>query len=124
MSHYLLQVAYTPEAAAALVKNPQDRLEAVRPVAKRLGGTVDNQWMSLGEYDIVAVINMPDSVSAAAFALAVSAGGACRAVKTTSLLSVEEGIAAMRKAATAEYRPPEHYDYRVGYGRPVLTAGR
>ena len=49
MSHYLLQVAYTPEAAAALVKNPQNRLEAVRPVAKRLGGTVDSQWMSLGE---------------------------------------------------------------------------
>ena len=115
MSQYLLQVAYTPEAAAALVKNPQDRLEAVRPVAKRLGGTVDNQWMSLGEYDVVAVINMPDSVSAAAFAMAVSAGGACRAVTTTSLLSVEEGIAAMRKAATAEYRPPtEDYDYRVG----------
>ena len=114
MAHYLLQVAYTPEAVAALVKNPQNRLEAVRPVAKQLGGTVDDQWMSLGEYDIVAVINMPDSVSAAAFAMAVSAGGACRAVRTTSLLSMEEGIAAMQKAATAEYRPPEPYDYRVG----------
>ena len=55
-----------------------------------------------------------NDATAAAFALAVSAGGACRAVTTTSLLSVEEGIAAMRKAATAEYRPPEHYDYRVG----------
>ena len=83
-------------------------------MAKRLGGTVDNQWMSLGEYDIVAVINMPDSVSAAAFAMAVSAGGACRAVRTTSLLSVEEESQPCGKAATAEYRPPEHYDYRVG----------
>jgi uncharacterized protein with GYD domain len=111
MSHYLLQVAYTPEAAAALVKNPQNRLEAVRPVAKRLGGTVDSQWMSLGEYDVVAVINMPDSVSAAAFAMAVSAGGACKAVRTTTLLGVEEGIEAMRKAATVEYVSPIDYGH-------------
>ena len=31
MPHYLLQVAYTPEAWAMMSKNPQNRLEAVRP---------------------------------------------------------------------------------------------
>jgi hypothetical protein len=38
--------------------------------------------------------------------MAVAAGGACKAFKTTPLLSVEEGVEAMRKAQGAEYRRP------------------
>jgi hypothetical protein len=49
---------------------------------------------------------MSDHVSAAAFSLAVSAGGAVKAIKTIPLLTIEEGIAAMQKAAGAGYRPP------------------
>jgi hypothetical protein len=37
--------------------------------------------------------------------MAVAAGGACKSVKTTPLLSMEEGIEAMKKAATSGYRP-------------------
>jgi hypothetical protein len=51
---------------------------------------------------------MPDNVSAAAFSLAASAGGGVRAIKTTPLLSTEEGVEAMKKAATAGYKPPKH----------------
>lgn len=51
----------------------------------------------------------PDNVSAAAIGLAVSAGGACKAYKTTPLISIDEGIEAMRKAgqAASAYRPPQ-----------------
>ena len=49
---------------------------------------------------------MPDTVSAAAFSLAVAAGGAAKAFKTTPLMSVEAGIQARRKGAEAGYRPP------------------
>ena len=62
-------------------------------------------WLSFGEYDIIGVVQMPDSVSAAAFSMAVAAGGACKAVKTTPLLTTEEGIEAMKKAAACGYRP-------------------
>jgi hypothetical protein len=31
MAHYLVQLAYTPEAWAAQLKNPQSRVEIVRP---------------------------------------------------------------------------------------------
>ncbi len=41
MPQYLLQAAYTPEAWAAMVKSPQNRLEAVRPVIEKLGGKID-----------------------------------------------------------------------------------
>jgi uncharacterized protein with GYD domain len=106
MAQYLVQVAYTPEAWATLVKNPQNRMETVGPVIERLGGKVQGAWLTFGEYDIVVVTQMPDNVSAAAFSIAVAAGGAVKACTTTPLMSLEEGKAAMQKAAGAGYRPP------------------
>lgn len=107
MSYYLLQGTYTAEALANLVKTPQQRLAAIRAVAEKLGGTVEHAWLSFGEYDVVTILNMPDNVSAAAFAFAVGAGGALKAIKTTPLLTGEEGIEVMKKAAKAGYRPPK-----------------
>jgi uncharacterized protein with GYD domain len=52
------------------------------------------------------IFEMPDNVSMAAFALAAAAGGAVKAVKTTPLMTIEEGIEAMRKASGTGYRPP------------------
>ena len=66
---------------------------------------MDRFWMSFGDYDIIGIVEMPDNVSAAAFSMAISAGGACKAVKTTPLISTEEGIEAMKKAANCGYKP-------------------
>jgi uncharacterized protein with GYD domain len=105
MAHYLVQVAYTPEAWAAMVKTPQDRSEAVEGPIKKLGGKMERFWMSFGEFDVVAVVDMPSDVAAAAFAIAIAAGGACRNVKTTPLLSTKDGIEALKQAATSGYKP-------------------
>ncbi|WP_263367186.1 GYD domain-containing protein [Edaphobacter bradus] len=106
MPQYLVQVAYTSETMAALVNNPQDRVAVVSKAVKKLGGKVVGGWLSFGEYDTALITHLPDNVSAAAFSIAVSAGGACKSVKTTPLLSVEEGIEAMKAAATLGYKPP------------------
>ena len=105
MPSYLVQVAYTPEATAALTKKPQDRSAIVSKAIEKLGGSLKGAWLCFGDYDTVVVVDMPDNVSAAAFALAISAGGSCKSVKTTPLLSVEEGIAAMKKAGGSGYKP-------------------
>jgi hypothetical protein len=42
----------------------------------------------------------------AAFALAAAASGAAKVMKTTPLMTIEEGIEAMRKAGGTGYRPP------------------
>jgi len=104
VAHFLIQVAYTPEAWAAMVKNPQDRSSAVEPAIKTLGGKMEKFWLSFGEYDIVGIIEMPDNVAAAAFAMAIAAGGACKTVKTIPLLGTQEGVEAMRKAAGSGYK--------------------
>ena len=105
MPSYLLQVSYSAEAMAAMIKRPQNRGEAVRNSIEKLGGTITGYWLSFGDYDVVAIIDMPDNVSAAAFAIAAAAGGACKTVKTTALLSAEDGITAMKKAGTSGYKP-------------------
>jgi uncharacterized protein with GYD domain len=108
MANYLVQVAYTPEAWSALVNDPQDRSKAVESAIKNLGGKIERFWLSFGDYDIIGVVDMPDAVSAAAFSMAVSAGGACKDVKTTPLLTTQEGLEAMKKAATSGYKPVTH----------------
>ena len=105
MPSYLVQVAYTSEAMAALMKKPQDRGSVVAKVVEKLGGSLKGAWLCFGDYDTVVVVDMPDNVSAAAFALAISAGGSCKTVKTTPLMSVDEGLAAMKKAGGSGYKP-------------------
>ena len=105
MATYMFQVAYSSTALTALIGHPQDRAEAVRKPIEKLGGKVVGWWFSFGEYDLVSIIEMPDHVSAAAFALAVAAGGSIKAQKTTSLLSIDEGMAALKKAASSGYKP-------------------
>ncbi len=103
---YLLQVAYTPEAWASLVAQPQNRLDAVRPAVEKLGGKILQGWFAFGDYDLIAILEMPTNVEAAAFSLAASAGGAIRSIKTTPLLSTTEGIEALKKAGTSGYKAP------------------
>jgi uncharacterized protein with GYD domain len=106
MPNYLLQVAYTPETWAALIAHPHDRVDAVRPVIEKLGGKMMQGWFAFGDYDVVAIVDMPTNVDAAAFSLAAAAGGAVKSIKTTPLMTAAEGIEAMKKAAKSGYKAP------------------
>jgi uncharacterized protein with GYD domain len=104
MALYMHQISYTLEAWQALVANPQDRTEAVRPAIEKLGGKVITGWFAFGDYDLISITEFPNAVSAAAIAIAFAAGGACRSVKTTQLLSVAEGLEALKLASTTGYK--------------------
>ena len=73
MAHYLMEVGYTPEAWKALLKKPEDRTQAIRPVIEKLGGTLESAWFAFGEHDLILIAEFPDNVSAAAFSLAAAA---------------------------------------------------
>ena len=104
MPSYLLQVSYTQQALSALIANPQDRTQALKKNVKNLGGKITGSWFSFGEYDLVMVAEFPDNVSAAAWSLAVAGGGALKSVKTTPLLSIEEGLEALKKVPESGYK--------------------
>jgi uncharacterized protein with GYD domain len=107
MAYYLFQGNYTESAWASLIKKPQDRQDVIRGVVEKLGGTLEGTWLAFGEYDLVAILSLPDNESAAAIAMAVVAGGAVRNAKTTPLMTTLEGVEAMRKAGKCGYKPPK-----------------
>lgn len=107
MPHYLIQVAYTPEAWASMVKNPQDRMAAVTPAIEGLGGKVETGYLSFGEYDLIALVDFPDNTDAAAFSISVAAKGAVKGLKTTPLLTMAEAVEAQKKAGGSTYAPPK-----------------
>ncbi len=106
MARYMYQVSYTAESWAAQVKKPEDRIEALKPAVRRLGGRIESAYYTFGDYDIILIANMPDNGSAAAMSIAASAGGALKSIRTTPLMTIREGMAAMRKAKKASYVAP------------------
>src|SRR6516164_7961712 len=108
MPLYMYQAAYTSESWAAQLKNPQNRIETVgRQACEAVGGKLVGGWYCFGEYDAVFICDVPDNESMSAIALAVAAGGAIKAAKTTVLMTGTEGVGGMKKAdAVAKtYKP-------------------
>lgn len=106
MAHYLISASYSADTIATLIKSPEDRAAVVRRLAQSMGGRVEAFYFAFGDYDVVAIAEVPDNVTMAALSMAVSASGAFRAFKTTVLIPMNEAVEAMRKAGTIGYRPP------------------
>jgi len=108
MSLYMYQAAYSPESWAAQVKHPENRVESVgRKLCEAAGGKFIGGWLCFGDYDLVLIADMPNNESMSAVALAVAAGGAIKAAKTTVLMTGAEGVEALKKAAAVakNYKP-------------------
>ena len=104
MPYFCHQVSYTKEAWARLTQNPQDRLEAVRAPIEKLGGRVHASFFAFGEFDVLAITEMPDTISAAAISMAFAGGGAVSKVNTTALLTGSQALEALRKAGASGYK--------------------
>ena len=106
MAMYLTRFNYTPETWARMIQNPEDRREAARAYIESVGGKLHGFWYGFGEHDGWNLWEAPDNVSMAAVALAIGAGGALSSIETTTLLTVEELLEALRKAQSIRYRRP------------------
>jgi uncharacterized protein with GYD domain len=105
MPFFLHQASYTPQALARLIANPQDRFEAIRGPIEKLGGKIKDSFFTFGEHDVMLITEMPDTVSAAAIALAFAGGGALKSFQTTPLMTTAEALDALRKAGSCGYKP-------------------
>jgi len=106
MPRYMVQFAYTAAAWTALTKNPQNRAEGLNALAERMGGRLLDLYYCFGEYDGMAILELPDDTAATAAVLAAIAPGHVKSSRTTRLMSVEETMDAMRKAGSATYAGP------------------
>ena len=106
MPLYLSKFSYTPETWARLIQNPEDRRKAAQSYIESVGGKLHGFWYAFGTHDGYSLWEAPDNVSMAGVALAIAAGGALGTLETTVLLTVEDTMDALRKAAAVRYRTP------------------
>jgi uncharacterized protein with GYD domain len=106
MPMYLTRFSYTPETWARLIKNPEDRRAAAKQYIESVGGKLHGFWYAFGDHDGYNLWEAPDNVSMAAVALAIGGGGALSSIQTTVLMSVEDTLAALKRASSIAYRPP------------------
>jgi uncharacterized protein with GYD domain len=87
------------------MKDPRDRREDLRPFFEAAGARLIDMYFTFGKEDGV-VLSEGDNVSAAAISIAAAASGSMRSVDTQVLMTVEEMIEALHKAAELPYRAP------------------
>ena len=104
MAKYLFEARYTAEGAKGVAREGgTGRRSAIAKMMEGLGGKLETFYYAFGDVDVYIIVDVPDSVSAAAAALAINQGGGAT-VKTVVLISPEDMDKAGKKAV--DYRPP------------------
>ena len=108
MAKFAIFFKYTSDTWNNMIKNPSDRLAAVRASAQSIGGDVESLYFMLGKQDGFLVVEAPDAAAAAAVSIAVSSTGAVRDLDTHELIAAADLPDVLEKAGTAQgaYRPP------------------
>jgi len=109
MARYVIFFTYNSGSWEQLIKNPEfDRTAAMRQIADSMGGTLESiDWM-FGPYDGLEVLDVPDSVTAAALSVTLTSSGAFKHVETHELLNeqqMSQAIQACNRSRQA-FRPP------------------
>jgi uncharacterized protein with GYD domain len=104
MPKFLVEASYTAEGLKGLQKDKASgRQAAVTQAVQALGGALDSMHFALGERDVIIVVDLPDTVAAAALGAAVAASGLVR-TQATALLTVAEMDEALTRSPA--YRGP------------------
>jgi uncharacterized protein with GYD domain len=81
MSTYIMLVNFTNEGMKT-VKETGNRIEGANKTIASMGGKVIGVYGTMGQYDVVRIVEMPDDDSMAALLLRLGSGGLMR---TTTL---------------------------------------
>jgi uncharacterized protein with GYD domain len=104
MPKYLVQASHIGEGIQGLRKEGGSaRREAVQKACSSVGGKLEAFYYAFGETDVVAILDLPDNVTAAGLALLIASSGRVE-IQTTVLLSPEEVDSAVKVGG--DYRPP------------------
>jgi uncharacterized protein with GYD domain len=74
---YIMLLNWTETGAKSVRESPR-RLDAARKQLEEMGGAFKSFYMTMGEYDMVAVCEAPDDAVAARFALQLGMAGNVR----------------------------------------------
>ena len=106
MTKYLVLFGFTSETIKRFVANPSDRSDVVRTLVESVGGSLECYYWMFGQYDGMAIIEMPDSHTHAAATLAIITSGAFTHFETHELIKADDLIAIAERARGIPYQPP------------------
>jgi len=106
MTRYLIEETVTSQGIAALIKNPHDRTEVIRPIFESVGGKLEHYYVAYNENTVYILAEIPDQESLAAIIWAFQAGGGPISLKATPLMTATEAVDMAKKAGSLGYRPP------------------
>ena len=90
MATYVLLASFTDQGIRN-VKETTKRAEAFRELAKRAGATVKDLYWTLGQYDVVTVLDAPDAATVTALGLSVGSLGNVRTQTLPAFSAAEMG---------------------------------
>ena len=105
MAIFMIQAAYNTDGWKGLIANPQDRVNAIKPRSSSWTARSSRAGSRSATTTSSRSSTCRSNISAAAFSMAVSAGGTIKAFKTTPLMSTDEAVTAMELAADSVYAP-------------------
>ena len=88
MARYIMLVNWTDQGIRTVKDSPK-RLEAARGVAKGVGAEIKDFYMTMGDHDMVVVVDAPADEAMAKFALVLGGAGNVR-TKTLKAFSETE----------------------------------
>ena len=105
MTRYLIKETVSSQAVAAIMKNPEDRTEVLRPIFESVGGKLEQYYVAYNENTVYLIADLPDQESLATIIWAFQAGGGPTSLKATPLMTATETIDVLKKVGTLGYRP-------------------
>lgn len=109
MARFLLEGTASAQTMAALLKNPHDRGEALRPLFAKMGGKLEVFYYVVGRPKYYAICELPDPVDPAtlvALGVAPMAQGATADFSISQILTSAEMVQGFKKATELGYRAP------------------
>lgn len=110
MPTFIIQASYTQDAVKGFMKGGSGRRAVIAGLVEKAGGKLKDMYMTTGQYDVLAIADMPDGADAMAVNMAIAASGGASNFVTVRGWSPEEfeGIAKKAASLTSAYSPPGH----------------
>lgn len=95
MATFVLLSTLTDDGAKTIKSNPA-RIKEVNAELEKMGARVVNQWLTLGLYDFVNIVEAPDNLTIAKISAELSSRGSIR-VMTMAAIPMDEFIASVTR---------------------------
>ncbi|HEY4000414.1 MAG TPA: GYD domain-containing protein [Candidatus Xenobia bacterium] len=98
MAKYLALFSLEAEAVHKFMDHETDRATVVRKLAESAGGKLDAYYFMLGKYDGALIVDLPDTITAMAFSMAIDSTGTIKHIELHEMIPSDKIHQVVEKA--------------------------